>query len=551
MAISINPIFPVIAAQGAAADVTLQPGTVIDAQVLKVLANDMVRIAVANLAIEVMSEIPLQVGQALQLAVSQTSDGIRLAVVGQTVPGEQADTSSLPAITDTVALAPEAAVGATAKPIAAAQPQDHGPTALEALAASAAAQSAAIKQGSLAPLFANLGLAVTQDDLPPAVQQAAMQLLARRTVLDESLSGRDVKTAFEASGLFLEKSLAGSAVGSPVSAGPDLKAALLVLRHVLSAQADATRGPVNPAAEAPIPAQRGMIARDPSASPQTGVAAMVPRQPEMEVDEYLSQLVRMSGADDPTNAAIVPRGTAVVATLRGGVTDAVALRAAVSMLQDISAAADGPPAAAWRGGGVSDDVVVRTNLPPPPYRDALPSPQPVALPSLPPNASKADMIHHLLQDADAALARQTLLQVASLPDRADASAPRNDQIGPRWNFEIPFATPQGTAVAQFEIAGEGGGNGVETAKRVWRARFSLDVEPAGPVHALVSLIGDTTSVRMWAERPVTAGRLRAGVAELSAALDRAELNPGDIVVRAGVPPQTAAAPAGHFVDRAL
>ena len=83
MPISINPIFPVIAAQGAAPDVVLQPGTVIDAQVLKILANDLVRIAIANLSIEVLSEIPLQVGQTLQLAVSQTPDGIRLSVVGQ------------------------------------------------------------------------------------------------------------------------------------------------------------------------------------------------------------------------------------------------------------------------------------------------------------------------------------------------------------------------------------------------------------------------------------------------------------------------------------
>src|ERR1700704_6260042 len=83
MPISINPIFPVITAQGAAPDVVLQPGTVIDAQVLKILANDLVRIAIANLSIEVFSEIPLQAGQILQLAVSQTPEGIKLAVVGQ------------------------------------------------------------------------------------------------------------------------------------------------------------------------------------------------------------------------------------------------------------------------------------------------------------------------------------------------------------------------------------------------------------------------------------------------------------------------------------
>jgi len=71
------------------------------------------------------------------------------------------------------------------------------------------------------------------------------------------------------------------------------------------------------------------------------------------------------------------------------------------------------------------------------------------------------------------------------------------------------------------------------------------------VHALVSLNGDKTSVRMWAERPATADQLRAGVSLLSQALSRAELLPGDIVIRDGAPSQPAAARAGHFLDRAL
>src|SRR4051812_48727834 len=125
MPISINPIFPVIAAQGVAGDVVLQPGTVIDAQVLKILANDLVRIAIANLSIEVLSEISLQVGQTLRLAVSQTPDGIKLAVVGQ---GSSASGQGIPeptdaaavnvATSDTVTLAPrEALVSAVAKAV--------------------------------------------------------------------------------------------------------------------------------------------------------------------------------------------------------------------------------------------------------------------------------------------------------------------------------------------------------------------------------------------------------------------------------------------------
>jgi hypothetical protein len=56
---------------------------------------------------------------------------------------------------------------------------------------------------------------------------------------------------------------------------------------------------------------------------------------------------------------------------------------------------------------------------------------------------------------------------------------------------------------------------------------------------------------MWAERPATANQLREGVSQLNQALSRAELVPGDIVIRDGTPAQSATAPAGHFLDRAL
>ena len=68
---------------GIAPELVLQPGSVVNAQVLKILSADLVRIAIASLSIDVASEIPLQQGQTLQLAVTQTKDGIRLAVVGQ------------------------------------------------------------------------------------------------------------------------------------------------------------------------------------------------------------------------------------------------------------------------------------------------------------------------------------------------------------------------------------------------------------------------------------------------------------------------------------
>jgi hypothetical protein len=210
-----------------------------------------------------------------------------------------------------------------------------------------------------------------------------------------------------------------------------------------------------------------------------------------------------------------------------------------------------PAVTGTRAPAIDDAGFARTNLPPPPVNGALPAAQPVVPASLVPHAPVEATMQHLLTDTDGAIARQTLLQVASLSGQTDTTAGRLDPSVPRWNFEIPFVTPQGTAMAQFEISRDGGGREVDAARRVWRARFSLDVEPAGPVHALVSLSGERTSVRMWAERPATASQLRAGVSQLSQALSRAELQPGDITVRDGAPVQPASAPAGHFLDRAL
>src|SRR5882757_7133698 len=222
MSISVNPILPVVATQGTAPQLVLQPGTVVDARVLKLLSDNLVRIAIANLSIDVLSEIPLSVGQTLQLAVSEMDGGIRLAAVGQ---GAAAGTPS-----DIVTLAPDALINAAAKPSVGAAGNQLTP--LERLAVSATVQTAASQQGSLSHLFANLGAVAGSGGLPPKLQQAVMQVLAQQTSLDQNLTGADIKNAFQKSGLFLEASLASGSVSSAAGM-PDLKAALIVLRQTL------------------------------------------------------------------------------------------------------------------------------------------------------------------------------------------------------------------------------------------------------------------------------------------------------------------------------
>jgi hypothetical protein len=561
MPISVNPTVPVITAQGVASGLVLQPGTVINAQVLKILADNLVQIAIANLSIDVLSEIPLQAGQSLQLAVSQTQDGIRLAVVGQGAP---AATGGAPA--DAVTLAPGATVASpgnaatVANPPASVAPSVNALTPLERSAVSAAVQTAVTQQGSLAPLFANLGVAASSGGLPPALQQAVAQVLAQRSSLDQNLTGSDVRNAFESSGLFLEASLASGSV-STASGLPDLKAALIVLRQTLLSSLGTADSPVAVATAAPqsvVPQSAVLATAVTAASNEAAMphATAMPTtlalslSPEIEPQEiFLPQIV--SSATLPDTSTHVTTAGAALNLLQEVLQGNLQGNLQANLPKDLREIGSPSLALAMPNDGRNDDVTVHTNTPPPPFRGALPSAQAIAAPSIAPGAPLATSVRHLLDDTDAAIARQTLLQVASLPGQADTTASRLDPTVPRWNFEIPFVTPQGTAVAQFEISRDGTGDELEAAKRAWRARFSLDVEPAGPVHVMVSLSGERTSVRMWAERPATAQQLQAGVSQLSQALTRAELLPGDILIRVGVPAQSASAPAGHFLDRAL
>ena len=613
MAITITPnVLPTSAPSAPAqpAGIVLQAGQVITAQVVQLLSSDQVQIAIGNQTIEAATQVPLQPGQTLQLQVSQTANGIGLAIVNSPSSaaagqGASGSASASDAVVLSPTLAASLATNATAEAVTLANPL----TPIETLAVSLAAQTAAGQQTSLAPLFADLTAATGLPNLPPQVQEALAQVLALKTGLDQNLTGTALKQAFQSSGLFLEASLASGSALSPAGT-PDLKAALIVLRQALatslagagdasasgatsnpvataSASAAAPAGaapqgspgaaaavaqagrsavqmPAAPvtilaeiAGEMPIPES---IAGSPSIVPQANTAPLAAASTQSPAAAITSQILDLVQGGQSLAQAATPADTAA---------RTAATSAALNLLQEVF---QGTPTAAGlasnfilqngqllsllpavtgtRTPTIEDPEFAQANLPPPPINGALPSAQPVAAVTLPAHAPVESTLQHLMAGTDGAIARQTLLQIASLPGQTDPSAARVDLAGPRWHFEIPFATPLGTAMAQFEISRDGGSREATAAKATWRARFSLNVEPAGPVHALISLNGERTSVRMWAERPATAAQLRDGIAQLSQALSRAELTPGDIVIRDGAPVQPSPAVPGHFLDRA-
>lgn len=141
----------------------------------------------------------------------------------------------------------------------------------------------------------------------------------------------------------------------------------------------------------------------------------------------------------------------------------------------------------------------------------------------------------LREETEQALARQSLHQLASLPDETGGS---------RWMFELPVATPQGAAVAQFAIerdAPEDPGAG-EQPKPTWRARFAFDLPPLGPIHAHLRLRDGHCGAVIWVENGESFAWLKDQAAELAEALA------GEVTFRPGAPPAPPPPP-GRLVDR--
>ncbi|MHC2631825.1 hypothetical protein ACVME5_004479 [Bradyrhizobium liaoningense] len=383
----VTSIAPVSAASPSADAATpglvLQAGSVVDARVVSVLADNLVRIAIANLSLDVMSEVPLSPGQNLQLAVSRNDGTVHLAVVGGT--GEAA--------ADVVTLTPRAASLVESPPLAPSMGAARNTlTPPEQVAVTVASADAVTRQGSQAPLFANLAAVVTGSDLPAGLKQAVLAVLAQQTPLDTGLAGGDIESAFQKSGLFLEASLAAGATPSSGTM-PDLKAALLVLRQALAT------------IERAVPPTQGA-----SPAPAAGGAAQA-GSPSAE----LAQQPQMPRSANPA--------AAVLADIAGGASQAATSRTmsaglAASLLQEVTQnlprlTGNVPGSNKAVPDGHVFEAAARAT--PPPFRGALPAPQSIAAPSLAPATPLAATVHRLLDDTDAALARQTLLQIASLP----------------------------------------------------------------------------------------------------------------------------------------
>ena len=326
-------------------------------------------------------------------------------------------------------------------------------------------------------------------------------MLAQQTSLDQNLDGGDIKNAFQKSGLFLEASLASGSVPSTRRSRSEGRADRAAPDAAVGRSAHEGRGERRRRRAAKR--RRRAITVDAGPRRRQRFPTSTSRNPA-------AAGARCRVAD----ILLAPRPCRAASRLALRWTPGLRTQARRS----ICCRRRCRRSATRRGNAGScrkicrdDDVTVHTNTPPPPFRGALPSAQPVASPSIAPDAPLATTAHHLLDDTDAAIARQTLLQVASLPDRIDTAAPhRYHRAALEFRNSVRDAAGHGDgAVRDFarrrRQRGRGGQTGLAGAVLA-RRRAGRPGACAGVAH------GDTTSVRMWAERPATAAQLRAGAA---------------------------------------
>ncbi|MGD9869263.1 MAG: flagellar hook-length control protein FliK, partial [Hyphomicrobiales bacterium] len=204
--------------------------------------------------------------------------------------------------------------------------------------------------------------------------------------------------------------------------------------------------------------------------------------------------------------------------------------------------------AGWLGGGMPAPARMGER-PMPPLRGIAPRGQPAGSP--PPAGIDGKGLGRLLLDqADAALSRVRLSQMASLPEAHATREGQGRAAAAEWHFELPLAASGATGMAQFRVSRDGGGNGeAEREGRGWRMEVAVDFEATGGIHADVSLRGGVLGVSLLAERGETADELRAALPELGEALAAQGLTVGRLACRQGVPERPAPA-AGHFMDEA-
>lgn len=475
----------------------LKPGQTVEARVAAMLGDDLAQLVIGSSTLDVKTPQPLPVGATLTMTVERQGQALRLLL------------SDNPA-------APRAPI--PAQPTAAQPPAGAAGGALP-MAAPGLATPIAPANAVAAALVDLVARGLVAAGTAKAVDGAQVAIAVRGS--QDASRAVEINAAGRA-----QPATPREALAEAVRGAADRQESLSPLFADLAAVAN---GGTPAAARAiPEPVLRAMaevlgfrLRADGAASPQA-----------------LARAIDQSGTFLEARLAALPSGSAVPADLKAALGQ---LRAA---LAEWTAALGEEPSA----GNLKASVHER-----PPVRGALPHGQPPSPASLGAEASASDVARVLTERTEAALARMTLLQAASLPEARDIGRP---DAPLQTVVEVPLRIGAETAILQFQIVRERdpeaqARGGAAAHRQDWIMRFSMEAEPLGPVHAAVRWRDGHVGVQLWAERDGIAATLDAARDHLSDALEASAFTVDQLTIAAGRPadPREAAGPRGPRLDR--
>ncbi|HED19518.1 MAG TPA: flagellar hook-length control protein FliK [Gammaproteobacteria bacterium] len=381
------------------------------------------------------------------------------------------------------------------------------------------------RQGPLAPLLANLNqlARLPNPPTPPLLNELVRATLRQMPDIQAVSTGQGLKKAVGNTGIFLESRLL-QATHTPATAPEvqsDFKANLLRLvqlvrnwpgsstRTNISTAAPSTGTPVStPGAlsqgaisSAPVPSENAT--RAPAPPPATPSRAAPPAQ--QPTPDQIQRATRAGLHGAPTDATR-PAGTA-----------------------SLPATAAAPRPAGAGGGALP--ATPRSGELPAPLRGALPVPQSVLQISLDLVNRMGNFRTDLLQQADAALARIQLHQLAAVPREGERGLLE-------WLFELPIRRGDDIDLWSMRLLQDSDKRRQETQKPAqrWTAQLAFDLPGLGPVQVQVQLCDEQVSARFWVEQQDTLPLLHEHMLELRKALHTTGLDVGELECRQGLRP---------------
>ncbi|MEM8877555.1 MAG: flagellar hook-length control protein FliK [Pseudomonadota bacterium] len=199
--------------------------------------------------------------------------------------------------------------------------------------------------------------------------------------------------------------------------------------------------------------------------------------------------------------------------------------------------------------GATPQTTTQPSAPPMPQPGTAPKPQ-APVPTADFSGNPIELLQRLAQDAEGALHRARLLQIASLPEGEFRGGGAEKPT--EWQLDIPLRHGDRDATLGLTISRDAPRRDADADQdSTWRVRLAIELEHAGPIHALIHLVGGRVQVGLWAEKDHTAQRLKRDAPALRDLLQSSALEVEEISIDQGVPPPPgkAQSASGMLIDQ--